>query len=184
MTRPNFFRKIYCMNHSFLPRALALLFLGFGLLLPTSTLGGDSFWPKELRPGCMVNYRLHSIPLGETAPVRAECSILVLSISGGKMDLEFTLQGVGNRLSVATNGFDPAKILGAPATGQDMTAQTTDAQYKSAEMSAPIAASKTVWKGDATGAELVRSAEIPFGLASLRRGDFSLEVVSFSWGEK
>ncbi len=168
-------------------RLRAVLFL----LVCGSLPAADSVaWPRLLQPGCVVTYRLESaapaaVPAAESGDNKpVECSLLILAVNGEKLDLQLTVEGVGSTLSVVRDGFDPGAILGAPPARQELTVVESPVEFKPVSLPRPVAATRTVWKGDPENSEIIRSAEIPFGLASLKSGSFHLEVTGYSWGNK
>lgn len=173
-----------------LRRRAALLMILFlcGLALPAADAVPVA-WPRLLQPGCLVRYRIETPPAADAAgaamPVELKpvvCTLLVLGVNGDKLDLQLTVEGVGNTFSVVRDSFDPGALLGAPPARQELTVVETPAEFKPAAAQRGVSATRTVWKGDPEASEVVRSPEIPFGLASLKSGRFRLEVVDFSWG--
>lgn len=175
------------MLSNLLRASLLLLAIAACLCLCLPSSGAEALWPRTLQPGCVVNYRIaNAAPQdsGAGLPNGAYCSLLVLGVQGEKLDLQLTVEGVGSNLSVVRDGFNPAAALGAPAQKQELTAVEAPGEFKPVDMPSPVQAIRLTWKGDPLGSEVVRSPEIPFGLAKLRSGTFQLEVVSYSWGNK
>lgn len=164
-----------------LPLLLAALLVA---ACPTVCCAEDAptSWPRPVGAGTSVTYVLN-LPESSQFKEKVRATIRVLALSGERYELEYTFAGMGTRISVHRENLDPARLAGLaqfPSVG--LGAQGEDIEFTPAALGKPLPARRIFWPNEAQKTELVRCAEIPFGLARMQCGEFVLEVESFEWG--
>lgn len=141
-----------------------------------------AFWPREVGAGTSVTYVLN-MPESSQFKEKVRATIRIMALSGERYELEYTFAGVGTNLSVHRENLDPARLLGlAQFPAASLGAQSEETEFTPAALGKPLPARRTFWPNETQKTELVRCAEIPFGLARMQCGEFVLEVESFEWG--
>ncbi len=165
----------------------------FILILTSSALlfaaETDSLWQRPPVKGCWVSYILRFPPdKGVKNPITVKIQVHAIN-TNGSMDLDFVINGIKTengssaRIQVSSNKFDVAEAFGLSDKMPVLTAIEKDTIYKLPAMKAEVKARLTSWPNLNIKTEVVRSNDIPFGLASLIYGGFIIEVERFSWGD-
>lgn len=148
-----------------------------------------NIWPRELVKGCWVRYAM-KFPASSSIEDTVYCLISVHKVNGEKLDLDISITGihsapgVTNRIQVNSDNFDVAAKFGIKDSMPALTAIEKDLDYTIQSMKASIKAKSFIWTKNNKKTVVIRSDEIPFGLASLSYDDFTVDVESYSWGNK